>query len=374
MKKLLYAILIIFPSVFCYPQKVTGIKMTYLYTLINGDEAKGKEYLFPQPSEIKSDNMGNVYVAEYQGSEIRKYSKEGKYLFSLGKAGTGKGEFTSILTWCIEGEKIFVYSVPGKITNLTTDNKLIFEKKVNLEIIDSIWRYVNDNILVKKYSSLVTGENLFYIYDKYLEKNITSFGYSTIFFDLNNPAKELLEGNFNVLSLSNGDVLACSKYYDGRIYKFEKAKNWALAIYKRPGYTYLNNKILHPFKRDQKYCSAVSTINRTSGEQVAILEKTLSRGLFLYKDKYILNFVIQNIQAEKGENCTPEFGCEVYSLTGKYIGYAKIENKEIGEINWAINVGCIDNNGCLYIMGRFNVTPVLKVTKIKKYKMDLVVK
>jgi sugar lactone lactonase YvrE len=46
------------------------------------------------PSNIKRDSVGNFYVASFNGFNIQKFDSTGNFIFKVGSAGSGDGQFS----------------------------------------------------------------------------------------------------------------------------------------------------------------------------------------------------------------------------------------------------------------------------------------
>ncbi|NDJ12651.1 MAG: hypothetical protein EBY17_15875 [Acidobacteriia bacterium] len=60
--------------------------------------------LFNRPTDVAWDAAGNIFVADGAGNNARiaKFDKEGKFIKSWGKKGTGNGEFGSVLSLAVD--------------------------------------------------------------------------------------------------------------------------------------------------------------------------------------------------------------------------------------------------------------------------------
>jgi hypothetical protein len=63
---------------------------------IGGRDDAAEEYSFGRISGLAMGRDGRIYVADAQDQQIRVYSAEGRFLFRIGRKGSGPGEFTGL--------------------------------------------------------------------------------------------------------------------------------------------------------------------------------------------------------------------------------------------------------------------------------------
>src|SRR5689334_18775953 len=70
-----------------------------------GDGAGQPTDLFNRPTDVAWDAAGNIFVADGAGNaRIAKFDRDGKFVKSWGKRGTGNGEFANILSIAVDGQ------------------------------------------------------------------------------------------------------------------------------------------------------------------------------------------------------------------------------------------------------------------------------
>lgn len=62
------------------------------------------------PISVAVDSKGEIYVLDLVSCNIKKYSKDGEYLKTIGEKGTGPGEMLTPLTLTISNDTLLVYS------------------------------------------------------------------------------------------------------------------------------------------------------------------------------------------------------------------------------------------------------------------------
>jgi len=87
------------------------------------DEQKDK-ILIAFPSEMEMDEERNIYIADYHGNTVLKYSPDGKLLKEIGGEGQGPGEFIHPFSLCYDNGKLY-------ITDVINSRLQIFDKTGN---------------------------------------------------------------------------------------------------------------------------------------------------------------------------------------------------------------------------------------------------
>jgi hypothetical protein len=95
------------------------IELAELWRLGDGSEAD--EELFGLVRDIAIDGTDNIYVVDYQLSDVRVFSPDGKYLRSIGREGEGPGEYRRPTGICIGPGPLIniIEAYPSRIKQFT---------------------------------------------------------------------------------------------------------------------------------------------------------------------------------------------------------------------------------------------------------------
>jgi 6-bladed beta-propeller len=86
-----------------------GQGWTVQETLSIGEMGGDEHYQFGQIAGVDVDATGNVYIADQQARDVRVYDATGKYVRTIGKPGSGPGEFGPQISGLeVVGDQIFV--------------------------------------------------------------------------------------------------------------------------------------------------------------------------------------------------------------------------------------------------------------------------
>lgn len=78
------------------------------------------------PTDLDIDERNNIYVCDYILSSILKFSLQGEFLASIGKAGKGPGEFKQQSRFCYDNGKIYIVDqAQRRIQIMTSDGRYV---------------------------------------------------------------------------------------------------------------------------------------------------------------------------------------------------------------------------------------------------------
>lgn len=125
--------------------------------LVIGAEDQPLDHQLGQPEAVRSDNDGNIYIADRQSMQIKVFDRDGSYLKSLGGRGRGPGEFQGmeLMEWTPEGHLVVMDRGNMRFTIISTEGTEIESFPYNLsdQFYPKAIRYVDDTILALFYNS-----------------------------------------------------------------------------------------------------------------------------------------------------------------------------------------------------------------------------
>ena len=98
------------------------------------DEVYGntKKVLIGQISHIAVDDSGRVFIADGQKKAIDVFEPDGRYLTHFGRKGRGPGEFVTLGSVQIQGQKLFVPDPNQMKFNVFSENSFGFDYTINI--------------------------------------------------------------------------------------------------------------------------------------------------------------------------------------------------------------------------------------------------
>ncbi len=343
--------------------------------IIGDDINARKEYIFQGPEIIRTDSRNNIYVADKKSFEIRKFSKEGKYILSIGRAGDGPGEFRNIKNLTVDNQDhvIVIDQILGRITTFSPEGKYMASDNIKSEFRDvsKLISYNNNEFIGLQLFSLKYGEhgNKIVIIDNSFKNILTSFAHTSIFWKYENDFEKFMEtfSMLNFLVVNNDRVVVTKEIYDGNLYVFDKKNNWSVRVVKSgislPKQYEIYKEIIKMDDKRMKLGRAFLTSMKINDklQMYTFIVSTRSLGLFNYKNKYLLNF----INVCKNDNSV--FGLEVHSIDGTYLGYCHINIENLPKYGPANFVLYMDNENSFYMKSYSKESiPVIVKFKIKK--------
>jgi len=79
-----------------------GDRITLNEDLVIGVEQGDPHKVLPHPVNVVTDSKGEIYIADMFDKCVKKFSKQGDYLLTVGRPGQGPGEFMSPYVMCTD--------------------------------------------------------------------------------------------------------------------------------------------------------------------------------------------------------------------------------------------------------------------------------
>ncbi|MEX0609403.1 MAG: 6-bladed beta-propeller [Balneolaceae bacterium] len=87
--------------------EIRGIELHHEFTISDSEDV-----FLLQITGVKTDSKGRIYLTDQRALSIHVFDKEGEYLKSIGREGSGPGEFQSILrTFIDQQDRLITYDV-----------------------------------------------------------------------------------------------------------------------------------------------------------------------------------------------------------------------------------------------------------------------
>ena len=311
-------------------------------------------YLFARITDVAIDKNGDVFVADGQSAEIRKFNQSGEYIHTIGRKGEGPGEFRNISVMAVNSlDQLIVFdNMAQRISIFSREGEFVKSTKLNIVnawVDPAAIISVNDNFLL--FGKIGDELDLFHEFDRNWTK-IKSFGKYQF---INN--KEFEENQLGFLAgriyyQPDNTILYTKYFFDNQIFIYQN-NNLTKIIKQDSG---IKNpyevKTLHDVKkavamqREQKYDFY------SFGGGIAFVGYVYqsSAGIFRLNDGKIVHFLTRRLSQGKHE-----FGVSLYDEAGKFLIYQKL-----GE-NLYYNFRCKDNQDNFYVIDNTEYPKVLKL-------------
>ncbi|HDL19446.1 MAG TPA: 6-bladed beta-propeller [Bacteroidetes bacterium] len=311
------------------------------------------EYLFAYIVDIEVNRKGEIFVADRQMNNVRKFDQSGKFLLSIGQKGKGPGEFESIKIISLDNaDNLLVFdNMLGRVSVFSADGAFLKSKD---NLIPNSWISPAEIFVKGEYyiffAKIRNRSGLFHGFDKNWHYSFSFGKYEFI------DNKEFEEFNLGFwpgqcYSGNDGSIFYTKYYYDNRIFVYQDTVLKKIIRRDSDIKVPYEVTVMHDVKKamdmqkDRKYDFY------SFGQGIAFVGYSFqtSAGIFQLNDGRIVNFI--HVRKSKQKR---EFGVELYDKTGKFLQYAKL-----GENTW-YTIFCKDANDAFYTVDRKGFPKVLK--------------
>jgi hypothetical protein len=311
-----------------------------------------EEYLFVYISDVAVNSKGDLYIADRQLNEVRKFDKEGQYLLTIGRKGQGPGEFQSISTISInKHDDLIVFD--NRIGRISIFSDRGEHKETSKKLLAGSWieprKIFSENNGYVLFGKANQSLNLFHVFNDNWDETDSYIEYEP---SDNKEFEEFSLGFIpgNCFIQDNGDLLYTKYYYDNQVRAYKNRKLTKIITresgIKKPYEIRVFHDVNEAMRipRDQDYDF------KSYGQGIAFVGKSFqnSQGVYELPDGHIVNF----LSIRKSKNLR-ELCLELYDSTGKLLSFSELGD----DMNYDIR--CMDSGGRFYAIERKEYNKVI---------------
>lgn len=302
--------------------------------LLIDDEQKSEEPLLVSPAGIRTDRVGNIYIADRKLSAVQVFDADGNFLRSIGRAGGGPGEFgvinaieinnkQELMTIDARNKRVTRFSNTGEVLSnyAPAEGEMIWSRYFRqLDKQHYLLLHKEREIPgTKEQEELFSQSALFHLYDSTFTHTV-SFGHIDSLMNLPGDFTKLYAHTDNPGHFwpdEEGNIWYAPPLYAGRLFKYQAgAKGWTLA-------QTLRGQLLpeKPLELDSDREGSMSIVVYTdeSTKSVSAYLKSESLGIFEMSDGRLIHL---SSQLQNGKRKTV---VEVFNEEGKLEGVGLLE-------------------------------------------------
>ena len=331
-----------------------------------GDSSESEHYLFRNPTGIRTDKNGNIYVSDRNSSQIKVFNKDGEFVNAYGSKGKGPGEFQEVTSFHVTSEfDLLIFD--------HVSQKMSIKKSGDEHFLDDVLSF---DEYVKVHQILETENDelvIFYTSNSSYRKGELNLKIQagSDFRDISIDANKIwdLDESFNRAALIfaqvnlwlHRDILLISPaYYSGNVFVSDIEEGIisqnitgfqpVLPTYKILPEDYIN-----------KERTNTSMYSGQAGRFIAKIYNS-SRGITVI-DNEILEFVFMDKNPDVVKNDL-QFGVNRFTLDGEFLGFYEIRNHPKKNADtFYMKLMWKDDQDQLYFVDTLN-EPVIRVMKI----------
>jgi len=312
-----------------------------------------EEFLFSYISDIAVNSRGDIYVADRQLAEVRKFNQDGEHLLTIGRRGQGPGEFqiVNIISVDPQDHLIAYDSMMGRVS-IFSDNG---------ELIQTIKRLISGSSVIYPFKIIARddgyvlfgrigdGLQMFHEFDSewYYKESYLEYE----FIDNREFEKQHLHFSLgNCFFKENGEILYTKDYYDNKIFIYKDKELEKLITRESDIKKPYKVQMFHDFNKAKK-AREKNDYNFTSygrGTHFVGNSFLTSSGIFQLSDGNIVNFVNPYISKRLWG-----FDVELYDQEGKFLSHSRLGK------NLFYNIQFKDSNDLFYAIHRHEYHKVI---------------
>lgn len=341
------------------------VKLQEVFSI--GEEVSSSpKYLFRDPQQVVTDTAGNIFISDRESSVIKVYDNTGKYVYEFGRKGRGPGEFQGITALSIRDNNIIIFDyLSQRFTKLSPQGEVMETIMVKNDGSGyfSVGQILNGEGSHSYLIGATSPASTFLVHEYNSNYNPTGnrIAEKSDVWDMD---EGFLQAQAYILKLNawmdSDRIFLSPKLYQHESLLLEKeGNNWQKKTLKGFKTTYPSYEILDNSYRKDRIPNSV----RHSGPAGKFVAKIYNYtiGSFIYEGN-ILNFFLHRTDEEN-----VELGVDVFSLSGEYQGYYKVEGLSIdGAPLFNLDILWLDENGHFYISDTREIPKV----RVMKLNMD----
>ncbi|MCW9706169.1 6-bladed beta-propeller [Fodinibius salsisoli] len=343
--------------------------------LLIDDEQNSEEPLLVSPAGVRTDRVGNIYIADRKQSAVQVFDADGNFLRSIGRAGAGPGEFgvinaieinnkQELMTIDANNKRVTRFSNTGEVLSnyAPAEGEMIWSQYFRqLDKQHYLLLHKEREIPgTKEQEELFRQSTLFHLYDSTFT-HTASFGRIDSMMNLPGDFTKLYANTVNSGHFwpdEEGNIWYAPPLYAGRLFKYRAGvKGWTLAQTLR-GHLLPGKPLEIDSDREGNMTIVVYTDERT--KSVSAYLKSESLGIFEMNDGRLIHL---SSQLQNGKRKTV---VEVFNEEGKLEGVGLLEKFTFAGTEQKALITNIwkDKDDRFYIIDKRDV-PVVRVGRIE---------
>jgi hypothetical protein len=342
---------------------------------IGDDEDADVEYLLGNPTHVRVDSAGNIYVAEEKQCVVKVFDRDGDFLRALGARGEGPGEFREISGMVLDedGRVVVLDRFARRITTFSSAGPVLstypFDLDHRIHPTDIVYvanqGYAFPGAPVAK-GAVESEHFLVSVFDSTFNKVRSRAVQATDLYDLENPFHlTLLESGFNLQINTGGpeELLVAPFLYNGKVYVYARhGGEWSGTVVRGYMPDRESHHVSQPTDAELRQMHAENSVsqvvNGTHG-RFAIQSERHSFGTFRLNDGHLVHFVHSRLGNMEWRMYVEFFAPDLTFMGRVPLEKDAREDGKRGTGSTRLEVLELDENGRFYAIGHESGFPVL---------------